>query len=147
MAKTIPFANNVLRAIFHNEEIPGLTLPAASAGNIYVQLHTANPVTDGVAEFGQATNECNYTGYNRVAVERSSVGWTIIDNVLTPTLDIEFPECTDAVGISQTATHMSFGTSATGVGFMMHHAELPTPILIEEGIVPRLRKSSSLTEY
>ena len=41
--------------------------------NLYVALHTADPGESGT----QSTNEISYTSYARVAVARSSAGWTV----------------------------------------------------------------------
>lgn len=47
-------------------------LGSATAGSYYISLHTAVPGDAG----DQSTNEVAYTGYNRVAVARSTAGWT-----------------------------------------------------------------------
>lgn len=47
--------------------------PSATAGSLYVSLHTSDPGVTG----NQTTNETSYTSYARVAVARSGSGWTI----------------------------------------------------------------------
>jgi hypothetical protein len=47
--------------------------PSATAGSLYVSLHTADPGAGG----DQTTNECAYTSYARVAVARSNAGWNL----------------------------------------------------------------------
>src|ERR1700679_2605180 len=44
-----------------------------TAGNLYVSLHTADPTNAG----NQTSSETTYTSYARVAVARSTGGWTI----------------------------------------------------------------------
>lgn len=46
---------------------------AATVGSLYVSLHTADPGVGG----DQSTNEATYTSYARVAVARTTGGWTI----------------------------------------------------------------------
>lgn len=50
--------------------------PSATAGNLYVSLHTDDPGAGG----DQTTNECAYTSYARVAVARSAAGWTVVES-------------------------------------------------------------------
>lgn len=46
---------------------------SSTAGSLYVSLHTADPGATG----DQTTNEASYTSYARVAVARTSGGWTV----------------------------------------------------------------------
>lgn len=46
---------------------------SSTVGSLYVSLHTADPGTTG----DQTTSEATYTSYARVAVARTSGGWTI----------------------------------------------------------------------
>ena len=47
--------------------------PSATAGSLYISLHTASPDAADV----QTTSEADYTSYARVAVARSAAGWTV----------------------------------------------------------------------
>lgn len=68
--------SELLTHLFTNEAIElvgdaaGL-LPSATAGSLYVGLHTAAPTTN------QTHNEAAYGSYARVAVARTAGGWTI----------------------------------------------------------------------
>lgn len=68
--------SELLTHVFTNEAIElvgdaaGL-LPSATAGSLYIGLHTAAPTTN------QTHNEATYGAYARVAVARTSGGWTI----------------------------------------------------------------------
>src|SRR5574343_1022311 len=73
---------------------------SAAAGSFYVALHTADPTDAG----NQTTSEASYTGYARVAVERSAGGWTVSGNQVSNTATVQFGECTAG---SATATHFS----------------------------------------
>lgn len=72
---------NSLKLIFQNAawtnigDAGGL-LPSATAGSLYVSLHTGDPGSGG----DQSTNECAYTSYARVAVARSAGGWTVVES-------------------------------------------------------------------
>jgi len=86
---------------------------AAPATNLYVSLHTADPGAGG----SQNTSEATYTSYARVAVARTTGGWTT--SSLTPGSQvvnagaITFPQCT---GGSNTITHWGIGLSSSGAG-------------------------------
>jgi hypothetical protein len=70
---------SLLELLFQNLDFAGIgdaggLQNSASAGSLYVSLHTADP---GVAG-DQTTNEVAYTSYARVAVARSEAGWTVV---------------------------------------------------------------------
>lgn len=68
---------NLLKLLFQNTtwanigDATGL-VGSGTAGSFYVSLHTADPSAGN-----QTTSETSYTGYTRVAVARSSGGWTV----------------------------------------------------------------------
>ena len=84
--------------------------------NIWVALHTADPGEAGSA----VTNEATYTNYARVAVPRSSAGWTVSGTDPTQVVNaatITFPTC----GITgNTITHWSTVTTASGAGVIIN---------------------------
>lgn len=49
---------------------------STGAGSFYISLHTADPGETGA----QNTSETAYTGYSRIAVNRTAGGWTISGN-------------------------------------------------------------------
>src|SRR6185437_5022900 len=63
-----------------------------AVGNWYISLHTNDPTTTG----GQNTNEVSYTGYARVAVARTTAGWTVTNAnaTCTPNANIQFAAST-----------------------------------------------------
>lgn len=99
MSKGNTFENDLLKLIFNATAIANIADNAATSPltNLYVSLHTADPGEAG----DQTTNEAAYTSYARVAVARTSGGWTITDNSVSPNSDITFPEAT---GGSETLT-------------------------------------------
>ena len=74
MSKSNVFENDLLKLIFNATPIAGLADNAASSPvtNLYLALHTADPGEAG----DQTTSEISYTGYTRLAVLRTSGGWT-----------------------------------------------------------------------
>lgn len=82
---------------------------------LYFSLHNADPGEAGT----QATNETAYTNYARVAVSRTSGGFsvsgsspTIVSNVSA----INFPQC----GVTgDTITHFGIGLAASGAGTLL----------------------------
>lgn len=110
--KPSTFRNDVLKLIFNATAIANLADNAAASPitNLQVALHTAFPGLAG----DQTTSEISYTGYARVAVARTSGGWTVTGNVASPVAAIQFGEMT--AGAGGVATHFSVGTAASGAG-------------------------------
>lgn len=142
MSKSNAFENDFLKLIFHGIPIAGLADNAVAAPNttLYVALHSADPGEDG----NQGTNEIAYPEYARVAVARSAGGWTITGSVVAPTAAIEFPE--QITGTASTATYASIGVSGSGTGKILYSGPLSPTIACNQGVVPRIRVSSAITE-
>jgi hypothetical protein len=104
--------------------------PSATAGSLYVSLHTADPGEAGT----QTTNECAYTSYARVAVARSGAGWTVSGNAVTNAALVQFPQCT---GGSETATYFAIGTASSGTGKVLYRGALSASLAISSGIQPQ----------
>lgn len=102
---------------------------SAAAGSIYVSLHTADPGETG----DQTTSEATYTGYARVAVARSSAGWTISGNTADNTAAITFGACTAG---SSTVTHFGLGSASTGAGNLYMSGALAASLAVTAGITP-----------
>lgn len=141
MSKSNTFENDVLKLIFNATAIANLADNAASAPltNLYLALHSADPGEAG----NQTTNEIVYTSYARVAVARTSGGWTITDNSVSPVANISFPAAT---GGSATATHVSIGTASTGTGKILYSGALSPNIVISDGVTPQIASGSTITE-
>lgn len=141
MSKGNTFENDLLKLIFNATAIANMADNAASSPltNLYVSLHTADPGEAG----DQTTNEVSYTSYARVAVARTSGGWTVTGNSVSPTAAIEFPEGT---GGSGTATHWGVGTAATSTGKLLYSGALSPSIVCGSGVTPRIKTTSTITE-
>lgn len=110
---------------------------SATAGSIYVALHSADPTETG----DQTTNEIAYTSYARVAVVRSAGQWTISGTAPTQaanTNPVNFPTCT---GGSATATYFSLGYATSGAGKLWASGALTASLAISNGITPSFAAS------
>lgn len=106
--------------------------------NIHAALHTADPGDAG----SQTTSEATYTSYARVAVARTSGGWTVTANSVSPVANIDFPAGT---GGSGTATHFSLGTLLTTAGVIFFSGTITPNIVTGNGITPRLTTATACT--
>lgn len=141
MSKSDSFENSWLKLVFNAVAIANIADNASSSPltNLYVALHTSDPGDSG----NQSTNECTYTSYARVAVARTTGGWTVTGNSVSPVNDIDFPTAT---GGSETATFFSIGTLASGSGIILYSGSLSPTIAIVSGVPPIVTKNSTITE-
>jgi hypothetical protein len=139
MSKANAFEADILKLIFQAVTIAGLARDDASpVTNLSVALHTADPGEAG----DQTTSEISYTGYARVNVARTSGGWAITGNSISPVANIDFGTMT--AGTGGTVTHMSVGT---GVSNKILYSGTVTPnIVVANGVLPRLTTATVITE-
>jgi hypothetical protein len=134
MSKGNTFENELMLHILQNADVAligdatGLR-GSSTAGSLYVSLHTGD-----VGEAGdQTTNEATYTSYARVAVARTSGGWTVADNQGSNAAAINFPACT---GGTNTITHFAVGTASTSTGKVLYKGQLTAQLSVSSGITP-----------
>ncbi len=144
MSKSDAFESALLALIFQNTNIANVgdatgLRGAAAAGQLFVALHTADPGEAGT----QTTNEVAYTGYARVGLARSSGGFTITGNSVSPAANVNFPICTAG---SATATHFSIGVASTGAGVVLYKGAISPAIAIAAGVTPQLTTATVITE-
>lgn len=142
-AKTTLFDGNLLKLIFNGTTIANLAINATSSPitNIYVSLHTASPGVGGT----QTTNEAAYPSYARVAVARTSGGWTITSASVSPVANISFPVSTGSP--SETHTYFGVGSASTGTGSLYYFGPItPSITMNAPGIEPVLTSASTITE-
>lgn len=144
MSKSDAFESALLALIFQNTNIANIgdatgLRGAATAGQLFVALHTADPGEAGT----QTTNEVAYTGYARVGLARSSGAFTITGNSVSPAANVDFPACTAG---SATATHFSIGVASTGAGMVLYKGAITPTIAIAAGVTPRLITATAITE-
>lgn len=139
MTKSNAFETDMLELFFNATDLANLaddtvTSPAA---NLTIALHTGDPGEAGT----QSTSEATYGGYARVNVARTSGGWTVAGNSVSPVANIDFAEATSGV---ETITHFSVGT---GVGnYLMYSGTVTPNISVVTGVTPRLTTASAVTE-
>ena len=108
---------------------------SAAAGSFYVSLHSSDPGEAG----NQTTNEISYTGYARVAVARTSGGFTRSGATISNTALVQFAQCT---GGTATATHFGIGTDSSGAGNLIFKGALTASLSISNGIQPQFAASA-----
>lgn len=135
------FENDIMKLIFNATAIANIADNASSSPltNLYAALHTST----GPGEAGdQTTNESAYTSYARVAVARTSGGWTVTANSVSPVAAITFPAGT---GGSGTVTFGSIGTASSGAGKILFSGTVTPNIVTGNGVTPSLPTSSTIT--
>lgn len=142
MSKGNTFESDLLALIFNATAIANIADNAASSPltNLYVSLHTADPGEAG----SQTTSETAYTGYARVAVARTSGGWTVASGSVSPNANIDFGQCTASPGAA--ITHAAVGTASSGTGKVLYKGALSASITMAVGVIPRLTTGSAITE-
>lgn len=108
---------------------------SATAGSLYVALHTADPGDAGTA----ATSECAYGSYARQAVARSGAGWSVSGDTATNVALIQFPQCTSG---SETITHVSITTAVSGTSAILWSGALSASLAVSSGIQPQFSAGS-----
>jgi hypothetical protein len=112
---------------------------STAAGSLYLSLHTADPGEAG----DQSTSEISYTPYARVAVARSSGGWTVSGNAANLVATASFPAYSSGTG--GTATFFGVGTAASGAGVLLFSGALSPTISVGAGVTPQLGTTTSVS--
>jgi hypothetical protein len=97
--------------------------------NVYSTLHTADPTSGN-----QTTSEASYTGATRVAVARTSGGWTCSAGVATNVAAVVHGACSSG---SNTISHVSLGKAASSTGEVVTAGAVTTPLAVSAGITPQ----------
>ena len=146
MSKSDTFENDLLKLIFNATAIPNIADNAASAPltNLYIALHTADPGDNGT----QSTSEATYTSYARVAVARTTGGWTASTvGSTSPVANIDFPAATGpTLPTVVTITHFSIGVASSGATKILYSGTVTPNINVSNGVQPRLTTASTITE-
>lgn len=141
MSKGNTFENDLLKLIFNATAIANIADNAASSPltNLFVALHTADPGEAGL----QNASECAYGSYARVTVARTTGGWTVTNNSVSPVANIDFPAATSG---TETATHFSVGVAVSGGTKLLYSGTITPNISISSGVTPRLTTATAITE-
>lgn len=128
---------DLLKLLFQNTTWANLgdatgVVGSGAAGSLYVSLHTADPTDTG----NQSSNETAYTNYVRVAVVRSSGGWTVSGTSPTQVANaaaVSFAQC----GVTgATITHFAIGRASSGAGEILVSGALTASLAVSNGITP-----------
>jgi hypothetical protein len=136
--------NNILKLIFNATAWANYADNAASTPqtNVGVALHTADPGDTGTA----ATNEVGYTGYTRVNVARTTGGWTVTSNSVSPVANIDFPAGTGGTGtVTHFSTSKSNASPPTGTQDILWSGTVTPNIVTGNGVTPRLTTATAIT--
>lgn len=135
------YANSLLLLLFNATLFANVAINATSSPitNVYASLHTADPGPGGT----QSTSESAYTSYARVSVVRTSSGWTVTTNSVSPVGAITFPAGT---GGSGTVTFFGLGSLTSGAGVLFYSGTVTPNIVTGSGITPSLSTASTVTE-
>lgn len=141
MGKGNTWSADILALIFQAVTAANIAQNASSSPitNIYVSLHTANPGAGG----SQTTSEAAYTSYARVGVVRTSSGWALTGQSISPVSNISFPAAT---GGSETETFFGVGTASSGAGVLLYSGTITPNIVVSNGVTPILTTGSTITE-
>ena len=136
------FENDLCRLIFNGTAIGNIADNAASSPltNLWMALHTADPGDTGT----QGTNEGGYAQYTRISVARTTGGWVVTNNSVSPVSNVDFPQNTSTS--TGTFTHASIGvTSASTGGKVLVAGTISPNINYSQNVTPRLTTASSFT--
>lgn len=142
MAKSTALCNSLLKLLFNATAIANVADNAASSPltNIYCALHTATPGAGG----SQTTNEAAYGSYARVAVARTTGGFTASSAASSsPVAAVTFPAATSG---TETETFGSWGTASSGAGILWYFGTVTPNIAVTTTVTPQLATSSTITE-
>lgn len=126
------FNGTAAATLFQNNVTSPLT-------NLYLSLHTASPTVSG----NQTTNEAAYTSYARVAVARTSGGFTVSGASVVLAAAATFPTAT---GGSETETFFAVGTASSGAGQILYFGPLSPNIVVTSTVIPQLTTGTTITE-
>ena len=134
MPKSTSICNSFLALLYNATTWANIAINATASPvtDIYMSLHTAS--LTGAST--QSTNEGTiYTNYLRVAVTRTTAGWTAPSSGDTGnTAAIDFASCgASGCTIEAAAT----GKDSSGAGIIYHYGDLNAPITVSNAIQPR----------
>lgn len=145
MAKSSTFDSDLLKLIFNNTTIATIgdatgIVGSTTAGSLFFSLHTADATSAG----NQTSSEISYTGYARVAVARSTGGFTVTGNSVSPVSTISFGQMT--AGTGGTAGFFVCGAATSGTGKILYSGTISPTISVANGVTPQLTTSTAITE-
>lgn len=141
MSKAAQYEDDVLAVLFTATALA--TVFQNHVTSPIVSIFVALTVGDGADSDSQTTNEATYGGYVRVAVVRTTGGWTVAAGSCSPDANIDFVEATSGV---ETVDFCTFGRLTSGVGQVFYQGTVTPNISVVTGVTPRLTTASTITE-
>ncbi len=135
MGKSTSWKTGLALLVFNNTtyanvgDATGL-VGSTTAGSLYVALHTADPGAGGT----QATSEAGYVPYARIAVARTSGGWTCTAGTAANTAAVTFAACSSS---SSTVTYVSIGVAGSSTTAILYSGILTAQLAVTAGITPQ----------
>jgi hypothetical protein len=141
VSKSDALEADFLKLYFNATPVANIADNAATAPltNLFVSLHTADPGEAGT----QATSEAAYTSYARATVARTTGGWTVTANSVSPVANISFPQAT---GGTATITHFGIGVAVSGATKLLWSGTVTPNISVATGVTPILTTASTVVE-
>lgn len=136
------FINDYLKLLLNATAIANIADNASSSplANLYLSLSTGTLS----ATSDQLTTEAAYTSYARVAVARTTGGFTAASaqsSALVATAS--FPAAT---GGSETETYAMLGTASSGAGKNLYWGSISPTLAVSNGVTPQLTTASTVSE-
>lgn len=127
---SIGFLSLIFQAVI-SADYATLALNATSspATQLFISLHTADPGASGA----QNTSEAAYTGYARVAVARTTGGFSISGETISNAATVTFGASTSGPEVE---TFFGIGTASSGAGILLYSGALTSSLTVNNGITP-----------
>lgn len=140
MAMSDAHENGLLLLIYNATTYANIAINATTSpiANIEVAAQTASPGDAGT----MATSEVAYTSYARAVVARTSGGWTVTANSVSPVATIAWPAGT---GGSGTITHFSTGKPGGGAAQIIDYGTVTPNLTTGTGITPQLSTATTIS--
>lgn len=136
------FENDLMKLIFNATAIALIADNAASTPltNLFISLQTSLPADSATADAAEVT----YTSYARSTTARTSGGFTVTANSVSPVANIDFAAGT---GGSGTVSHFSLTTVVTvaNASKILFSGTVTPNIVTGNGVTPRLTTGSTIT--
>ena len=140
--KGATFINDYLKLLLNATPIANIADNAAASPltNLYLSLHTATLS----AASDQSTSEAAYTSYARVAVARTTGGFTAAAAQSSALVAIaSFPAAT---GGSETETYAVLGTASSGAGKSLYFGSIAPTLAVANGVTCQLTTATTFSE-
>ncbi|HZJ61965.1 MAG TPA: hypothetical protein VFD36_00465, partial [Kofleriaceae bacterium] len=92
----------------------------------------------------QTTNEISYAPYARPPVARSTGGWVVSGNSVSPVATISFPQMTSGSG--GVASFWGVGKSVSGPGEVLYSGAISPAITVAVNVTAQLNTATAITE-